>query len=62
MLTGDNAAAAKRIAADIGIDNVLADVLPGQKAAKVKELQAAGRRSAWWAMGSPTRQRSPRQT
>lgn len=44
MLTGDNAATAKRIAADIGIDTVLADVLPAQKAAKVKELQSSGRR------------------
>jgi len=44
MLTGDNAATAKRIAADLGIDSVMADVLPGQKAEKVKELQAAGKR------------------
>ena len=44
MLTGDNAATAKRIAADLGIDKVLADVLPGQKADKVKELQATGKR------------------
>ena len=44
MLTGDNAATAKRIAADLGIDSVLADVLPGQKAEKVKELQATGKR------------------
>ncbi len=44
MLTGDNAGTAKHIAADLGIDSVLADVLPGQKAAKVKELQATGKR------------------
>ena len=44
MLTGDNAATAKRIAADLGIDRVLADVLPAQKAEKVKELQATGKR------------------
>jgi Cu2+-exporting ATPase len=44
MLTGDNAGTAKRIAADLGIENVLADVLPGQKAAKVKELQATGKK------------------
>ena len=44
MLTGDNAATAKRIAADLGIDSVLADVLPAQKAAKVKELQATGKK------------------
>ena len=44
MLTGDNAATAKRIAADLGIDSVLADVLPAQKAAKIKELQATGKK------------------
>jgi Cu2+-exporting ATPase len=42
MLTGDNAGTAARIAADLGIDIVLADVLPGQKADKIKELQAQG--------------------
>ena len=44
MLTGDNAGTAKRIAADLGIESVMADVLPDQKAAKVKELQARGKR------------------
>ena len=44
MLTGDNAATAKRIATDLGIDRVLADVLPAQKAEKVKELQATGKK------------------
>ena len=44
MLTGDNAATARRIATDLGIDTVLADVLPGQKAEKVKELQATGKK------------------
>ena len=44
MLTGDNAGTAQRIAADLGLDIVLADVLPGQKAAKVKELQAQGKK------------------
>jgi Cu2+-exporting ATPase len=44
MLTGDNAGTAKRIAGDLGIDSVLADVLPGQKADKVKELQATGKK------------------
>jgi Cu2+-exporting ATPase len=44
MLTGDNAATAKRIAADLGIDSVLAEVLPAQKAEKVKELQATGKK------------------
>jgi Cu2+-exporting ATPase len=44
MLTGDNAATAKRIAADLGIDTVLADVLPAQKAEKIKALQATGKK------------------
>ena len=44
MLTGDNAGTAKRIAEELGVDIVLADVLPGDKAAKVKELQAQGSR------------------
>jgi Cu2+-exporting ATPase len=44
MLTGDNAATAQRIAKDLGIDSVLADVLPGQKAAKLKDLQDAGKK------------------
>jgi len=43
MLTGDNAGTAQRIAGDLGIDAVFADVLPGQKAGKVKALQAQGR-------------------
>ena len=42
MLTGDNHATAARIAGELGIDIVLADVLPAQKAAKIKELQGQG--------------------
>ncbi|TJW50827.1 MAG: copper-translocating P-type ATPase [Mesorhizobium sp.] len=42
MLTGDNAGTAKRIADMLGIDIVLAEVLPGQKADKIKELQGQG--------------------
>lgn len=44
MLTGDNAGTAQRIAQALGIEIVLADVLPGEKAAKIKELQAQGKR------------------
>jgi Cu2+-exporting ATPase len=44
MLTGDNKATAERIAKELGIGTVLADVLPGQKADKIKELQAQGKK------------------
>ena len=44
MLTGDNEGTARRIADELGVDIVLADVLPGDKAAKVRELQAEGNR------------------
>jgi len=39
MLSGDNEATAKRIAAQLGIDTVIAEVLPGDKAAKIADLQ-----------------------
>lgn len=44
MMTGDNLATAKRIAAELGVDIVLAEVLPGQKADKIKALQAQGKK------------------
>ncbi|NUQ10744.1 MAG: heavy metal translocating P-type ATPase [Gemmatimonadaceae bacterium] len=43
MLTGDNQATAQRIAKELGLDTVFAEVLPGEKAAKVKELQEGGK-------------------
>jgi Cu2+-exporting ATPase len=46
MVTGDNEATARRIAAELGVQSVIAEVLPGQKAEKVAELQRAGRRVA----------------
>jgi Cu+-exporting ATPase len=42
LLTGDNRSTAGAIAAQAGIESVIAEVLPDQKAAKVRELQAAG--------------------
>jgi Cu2+-exporting ATPase len=46
MLTGDNLATAKRIAAELGITSVMAEVLPGDKAAKIGELQRNGKKVA----------------
>jgi Cu+-exporting ATPase len=43
MLTGDSRATALAVARKLGIDDVVAEVLPGQKAAAVKKLQDEGR-------------------
>ena len=42
MLTGDNRGAAETVAKELGIDEVRAEVLPGDKASVVQELRAAG--------------------
>jgi Cu+-exporting ATPase len=46
MLTGDNALTARALAAEAGIDEVQAEVLPGDKAEVIRKLQAEGRRVA----------------
>lgn len=46
MLTGDAQAVADSIAREIGIDTVFAEVLPEDKASKVKELQTGGKKVA----------------
>jgi Cu+-exporting ATPase len=43
LLTGDNAATARAVAAEVGIDEVIAEVLPADKAAIVRRLQGEGR-------------------
>lgn len=46
MLTGDAQAVADAVAAELGIDHVFAQVLPEDKASKVRELQAQGKKVA----------------
>jgi Cu+-exporting ATPase len=43
LLTGDNAATARAVAAEVGIDEVIAEVLPAEKAATVARLQDQGK-------------------
>ena len=43
LLTGDNRTTARAVAAEVGIDEVVAEVLPADKAAVVRSLQAEGR-------------------
>jgi Cu+-exporting ATPase len=43
LLTGDNEATARAVAREVGIDEVIAEVLPSEKAAVVAQLQAEGR-------------------
>jgi Cu+-exporting ATPase len=43
LLTGDNATTARAVAAEVGIDEVIAEVLPSEKADVVRRLQADGR-------------------
>jgi Cu2+-exporting ATPase len=62
MLTGDNQATADRIGRELGLDTVFAEVLPGDKAAKVKALQDQGKLVAMVGDGIKTPPRSRRPT
>ncbi len=46
MLTGDNQATARRIADQLGVQTVIAEVLPGDKASRIADLQGAGKKVA----------------
>jgi len=46
MMTGDSRAVANAVGRELGIDTVLAEVLPDEKAARIKEVQAQGKRVA----------------
>ena len=62
LLTGDNEATARAVAAEVGIDDVIAEVMPADKADVVRRLQAEGRTVAMVGDGVNDARRSRRPT
>lgn len=47
MMTGDNERTAQAIGTEVGVNHVIAEVLPEGKADEVKKLQAQGKKWRW---------------
>jgi high-affinity K+ transport system ATPase subunit B len=62
MLTGDNQATAQRVAGQLSVNTVIVEVLPGDKAGKIADLQRSGTKVAMVAMVSTTHPPWPRPT
>ena len=60
LLTGDNEQTARAVAAEAGIDEVVAEVLPAGKVDVVPACRPRAASSRWWATASMTRRRSRR--
>ena len=58
MITGDREKTARAVAAQVGVDEVFAEVLPADKALTVRQLQARATWWRWWATASTTLRRS----